>query len=345
MNRHSAAQYFLDATHLNEAKECTSIHDNTIDFTGREAMKINLISLVLFLIPSLVSATELNLNKQRFSVNTSIGYLSGTAHEYVYDPDTGAQLSHLVWKMETDPIIRAEGVYQLNSWLEANLNGWINLSTGNGVMDDYDWFPPIVPFAMWSHHPDTHLNQANEADINLKIGFLKTQNYKLSGILGYQRTLYSFVAKGGCYNYYYGAVVGCFPEDAVEIGYKQTYNMPYLGIAGHYLFKLWELSGLFKYSNQVAARDIDQHYGRMLTFYEGSNKFKYYNLSLNLGYYIKPQIKLFTEGSFNQIPNKKTGTVLWDQTSNDRIDIPGAAAGLSNKNYILSFGIQFTSWG
>lgn len=306
-------------------------------------LKINA-TLLLSLISCGLHAVDNSLTKQKFSVNASIGYLSGTAHEHVYDPDNGAQISHLVWKMETTPIIRAEGAFQVNSWLEASLNGWINLATGDALMDDYDWFPPIIPFAMWSHHPDTDLQQANEVDINLKAWFLQKPNYKLGGILGYQRNLYSFVAKGGCYNYFYGALVGCFPEGEVGIGYKQTYNLPYIGIAGRYLIHLWEFAGLVKYSNQVSARDVDQHYSRTLTFYEGSNKFDYYNLNLNAGYYVKPQIKLFAEGAFNYIPNKKTGTVIIDQSTNERNDITGAAAGLSNKNYILSFGIQYTGW-
>ncbi len=306
-------------------------------------IKINLALVILSLISCLVQAAETELSKQKFSVNASLGYISGTAHEYVYNPDNGTQLSHLLWKMENAPIIRAEGAYKINSWLDAGLNAWINLNKGNyALMDDYDWYPPIVPFFMWSDHPDTDLRQASEVDLNLKGWFLQKSNYKLAAMVGYQRNLYSFVAKGGCFNYYFGAFVGCFPEGQIGIGYKQTFNMPYIGLAGNYLWKLWELTGHLKYSNQVTARDIDQHYQYPpRTFYEGSNNFKYYNLNLNAGYYVKPQIKLFAEGSFNYIPNKKTGSVVIDQLTNERTDYADAA-GLSNQNYIFSLGIQYT---
>ena len=298
--------------------------------------------LLFALLPGALYAQENNHSQQKFYLNTSVGYLAGNAPEYVFDPNTGSQLSHLVWRMQDAPIIRAQGAFQINSWFEASLNGWINLTTGNALMDDYDWFPPIVPFAMWSHHPDTDLQQANEVDLNLKAWVLQNKQFQLGGVLGYQRNLYSFAAKGGCYSYYYGAVQGCFPEGEVVIGYKQTFNMPYIGIAAQYAVKAWELTGLFKYSNQVAARDIDQHYSRTLSFYESSNKFESFMLNINLGYYIKPQIKLFTEGLFNDIPKRKTGTVIIDQSINDRQDITGEAAALSNRNYILSFGIQYT---
>lgn len=289
-------------------------------------------------------ATAMNLTKQKFSLNASLGYVTGTAEEFVYDPNqNGALLSHLVWKMEGVPIVRAHGNYQINSWLEAGVGGWINLKIGEGLLDDYDWLPPITVFEMWSHHTDTKVKQASEADIHLKGWLLQKSNYKLGALVGYQRNLYSFIARGGCFNYYFGAYVGCFPAGEAGIGYKQTFNMPYLGVAGQLLINNWDFSGLFKFSNQVSARDIDQHYQRALTFYEGSNKFKYYNASLNAGYFIKPQLKLFTEASYNYIPNKKITSTMVDNLNDFRIDFPDSA-GLSNQNYMLSVGVQFSGW-
>lgn len=304
-------------------------------------MKItNWVFLVLWLSAAPLQSAIMKHAEQKVAAAVSIGYISGTAHEYVYLAE-GALLSHLLWNMEQAPIIRAEGTFPLNSWLEAGLSGWINLDQGEALMDDYDWEPPISVFSKWSHHPDTDLRQANEVDIHLKGWFLQKEHWSLAGMVGYKRSLYSFLAKGGCFNYDFGLNVGCFPEGEVGIGYKQTYTLPYLGIAGMYSLRSWVIQSAFKYSNWVEGRDKDQHYQTYFTFYEGSNHFKYYEASVNAGYFVTSRVKVFAEGIYNLIPNKKMGTVVVDNLVNERFDIEGPVAGFSNNNYILSLGIQY----
>lgn len=281
-------------------------------------------------------------NKSLFSINTSLGYLGGSAHEFVYDSDTGTKISQLNWEMKGAPIVQAEGNYQLLSWLDANLRGWITLGKGNVLMDDYDWLTPGQShWSDWSHHTDTDLRGANEVDVSLRAFALQNDAYKLGGIIGYQRNLYSFLAKGGCYNYDNGTDIGCSPDGQVEIGYQQTFNMPYLGVIGTYAHDAMELSGIVKYSALVSGRDVDQHYQRKLTFTEGSNQFEFYNASLNAGYYVKPQVKLFVMGSYTYFPNKKTGIEITDHTEDVIVFLPTGSAGFYNKNYILALGVQY----
>jgi plasminogen activator len=287
-----------------------------------------------------ISATYTN---DRLSLNGSIGYLAGKSQEYVYDRNTGHKISQLNWRIKGDAVIKGEANYKLRPWLDANAQGWITLATGKAVMDDYDWLVPGQRhWSHWSHHNDTDLRQGNEFDLSLRAWFLQKPNYQLAGLIGYQRTLFSFLAKGGCYNYDNGNSIGCFADDEKGIGYKQTFKTPYLGIAGKYLVNAFEINGLFKFSNEVNARDVDQHFQRNLTFKEGSNQFKFYNLTVNTGYHVKPHIKLFAEGDFNYFPHKKTSTSIRDNSSGEMTFEGSGSSGLNNKYLIISLGVQYT---
>ena len=204
----------------------------------------NVIRMCFFLSIATTSALAARVAypDDRLFINASLGYLSGTAQEFVYDSDTGQKISQLNWRMQGNLIFKAEGSYPLSSWLDATLHGWINLAQNNALMDDYDWLDPTQKhWTDWSHHPDTDLRQANEVDVSLKGWFLQKTNYRLAAMLGYQRSLYSFLARRGCYWYDNGSNVGCFPPDEGGIGYKQTFAMPYLGFVGAYRLHLFEM--------------------------------------------------------------------------------------------------------
>lgn len=281
-------------------------------------------------------------SSDRFSINGSIGYLAGKSQEYVYDSDTGQKISQLNWKIKGNAVIKGEGNYRLLPWLDFNAQGWITLAKGNAVMDDYDWLNPFQRhWTDWSHHDDTDLRQANQFDLGLRGWFFQRTSLRLAALLGYQRTLFSFLAKGGCYNYNDGNYIGCFSDGEKGIGYKQTYSTPYIGLAGNYRVNAYEFNGLFKFSNLVHARDVDQHYLRDLTFKERGDHFKLYNLTVNAGYYVRPQIKLFAEGAFSYIPTQKTSTYIRDNETQELYYAPKGSAGFNNKNMVLALGIQY----
>ncbi|MCL9685001.1 omptin family outer membrane protease [Legionella maioricensis] len=277
-----------------------------------------------------------------FSLDVSVGYLSGKSKELVYDAPTGRKISELDWKISGESIIRGEANFHLFQWLDFNAQGWINLQQGRAVMDDYDWLNPNqISWTHWSHHEDTKLRQANEFDLNLRSWFIQQTSYQVAGIAGYQRTLFSFLGKGGCFTYNNGENIGCFIPGESVIGYKQVYESPYIGLAGKYLVKSFEFNGMFKFSNRVNAKDVDQHYLRNLTFHEQSSQSKYYNVVLNAGYFIKPQIKLFAEGSLGYFPNTMAKTEIIDNSTGAREYLPRGSAGLGNRNYIIALGVQY----
>lgn len=81
--------------------------------------------------------------------------------------------------------------------------------------------------------------------------------------------------------------------------------MPYIGLTGNYRYDNFEFSGTLKYSGWVKASDNDEHYARDLTFRSKVKNQNYYSIAANAGYYVTPNAKVYVEGSWNRITNKK----------------------------------------
>lgn len=300
-------------------------------------------TLVLVVIAFSAQATTTQIN-QRLSLSGEIGYLSGKSREFVYYSGTGTKLSQLNWYINGETVLKGEANYKITSLLDLNARGWINLGADNAEMDDYDWLAlEQRHWSHWSHHKDTNLSQGNNFDFSMRVWFFQRLNLQFGGILGYQRTLFSFLAKGGFFNYDNGTDIGSFPAGLKVIGYQQTYSAPYIGLAGQYFIHKLVFSGLLKFSNFVDAQDVDQHYLRELTFKEQSNNGIFYNFTINAGYYVKPQIKIFAEGDFNYFPKRNAGTAMIDNREGTRVYFDENSAGLANQNMIISLGVQYTS--
>lgn len=307
-----------------------------------KSLAISGLSLWALLVnPQTIQANSYN-PLEKLSLSTSIGYLTGKSEEFVYQLPTGRKLSQLNWDIKGEAILRGEANYRLLEWLDFNAQGWINFDSGNARMDDYDWLNPNqYEWTHWSHHDDTSLKQANQFDLGLRAWFFQRPNYRLAGIAGYQRSLFSFDAHGGCYTYDNGQDQGCFRPGIKVIGYKQTYESPYLGFAGNYQINNFEFNGIFRASSWTKASDVDQHYLRDLTFKETGSQSDYYNFVLNAGYFVKPQFKIFAEGSFSYFPNHHASTEIIDNDTGESNYYPGGSAGLANRNYIVALGIQY----
>ncbi len=275
------------------------------------------------------------------SLSTSLGVLSGKAHEYVYYSETGSKLSQLDWHIKNAAIINGELNYDFLAWLSINGRGWITLAKNKAAMDDYDWFDPNQKsWTDWSHHENTHLNYANELDLSLRAWLMQKQSYKLGLAAGYQWDSFSWRATGGCYQYNNGTETGCFPGNQPGIGYQQKFRAPYVGLAGKYFINNFEFNALLKFSDWVSAQDHDEHYARNLTFTERGTHSKYYAATINSGYFVTRNAKIFVEASYNHYSNGRADTEIIDNDTGYH-EHDSNSAGLSNKNYTLALGLQY----
>lgn len=277
-----------------------------------------------------------------FNASLSAGVLSGKSHEMVYDSNTGRKISQLDWKIKNVAILKGSVSWDLYSFFTLNVCGWTSLASGTGHMDDYDWLNENQPnWTDHSSHASTRVNHANEYDLNLKSWIFQDNNYKAGIAVGYQETRFSWTATGGAYNYNNGATTGNFPIGARAIGYSQRFSMPYIGLTGSYRINDFELNALLKFSDWVRAHDNDEHYMRNLTFRERSTKSRYYGTSVDAGYYITPNTKVFTEFTYSKYKEGKSGTQIIDTSSGESTYLSGDAAGISNKNYTITAGLQY----
>ncbi|KTD70101.1 MULTISPECIES: omptin family outer membrane protease [Legionella] len=303
--------------------------------------KIVMLALTSLSITYSLNTYAAEYREDGLSLSASLGILSGKAHEYVYYSGTESKLSQLDWRIKNAAIINAEFNYDFLAWFSVNGRGWTTLAKSKSVMDDYDWFNPYQEsWTDWSHHENTHLNYANELDLGLRAWLMQQQDYKLGLAAGYQWSSFSWRAKGGCYQYNNGAYTGCFASDQPGIGYQQKFSTPYVGLAGKYFINNFEFNALLKYSNWVAARDHDEHYDRNLTFYERGNNFTYYAATLNSGYFVTPQAKVFVEASYNHYSNGRADTEIIDNDTGKH-GYEDDSAGISNKNYSIALGMQY----
>lgn len=300
--------------------------------------KIGTAALLLTL-PSIASASQLF---NQLSISASLGYMTVNSREYVYNQATESKISQLNWENSGLAVIRGEANYPLMNLLDLNARGWINLDNSAALMNDYDWrIANQTAPSDHSYHPNTVQHQASQYDFGLRLWFFKEEHFKFGASGGYQRSLFSFNARGGCFSYSNGANTGCFADGTPVIGYQQTFASPYVGLIGSLFYQPFELTGIFQFSNLVSAKDLDQHYLRTLTFYDNGRNFEYYSGMITLGYYIKPQIKLFAEGAYTYYSNDHADTGMYNYSTGEYQYFSRGSAGLSSKNYAIALGIQY----
>lgn len=55
------------------------------------------------------------------SLVASVGVLNGRAGEYVYDNDTGRRVSHLDWRINHTPVVRASLSWDAGRWVSLDV--------------------------------------------------------------------------------------------------------------------------------------------------------------------------------------------------------------------------------
>ncbi|CNI69791.1 omptin family outer membrane protease [Yersinia vastinensis] len=307
-------------------------------------MKITLITkesvctLALLLASHTAAANQQSHITNNVIVSTSLGLLNSESREFVYNvPGNGRKLSQLDWKAKNTPIIKAEVSWNFLSRLTLSARGWSTLTSSHGLMDDYDWLnSKQTQWSHWSHHEKSNLNYANEMDVNAKFWFLQQHNYRISLMYGYQRYNNSWTAYGGHSNY-----TKPQPDEVAGLGYKQKFDMPYVGLASHYRYQDYEFNTLVKYSRWVNAQGHDEHYLRNLSFKDSSKKSRYYGIVINAGYYITNNTKLLIEAAWNRYSEGKGGTQILDRTTGASAKF-SEGSGISHQNQSISVGLQYT---
>ena len=296
---------------------------------------------IIFTLPVLAD-DALGSETRRVKTGLTTGWLGAKSGEYVYDPDSDKKISELQWKVNNAPIIQGDISWDALSWLTLGARGWTTLSHSGGYMDDYDWLTPGQSgWSHWSTHPNTRLNYGNEFDLSATGWLLNSGQYALGAVVGYQQTRFSWRADGGSFSYYNGEVTGEFPRDAPGIAYRQKFSTPYMGITGLYRQGNFELSGLIKFSPWAMGSNNDEHYARDLTFRDSTSHSRYYSATLDAGYYLTANAKVYTRLNYSRYSEGKGGMEVIDHAEGVTDYSGGNTAGSANGYYTVSAGLQY----
>ncbi|OKP01141.1 omptin family outer membrane protease [Xenorhabdus eapokensis] len=250
-------------------------------------------------------------------------------------------LSQLNWKIGDALIARDKVSWNPLDRLTMNAGGWVRLSSRDSKMVDYDGLD--VNQSHWTHwsSSDTDINDANEFDLNAAGWLIKQSNYKLGAVLGYQETRFSWTAYGGHYIYDNDANIGEFPTGMAGVGYKQKYSVPYIGLSGQYRYQDFEFNLLLKYSPWVKAWGNDEHYMRRLTLPQRSDNVHYFGASIDAGYYLTQNTKVYTAFIWNKYREGKGQTRFIYYDADYTKDLGDDSIGIENRNYSLDLGLQY----
>ncbi len=78
-----------------------------------------------------------------------------------------------------------------------------------------------------------------------------------------------------------------------------------------------------------------------MTFREKTASARYYGASVDAGYYVTPNAKVFAEFTYSKYEEGKGGTQIFDNVSGQSGTIDGDAAGIANHNYTVTAGLQY----
>ncbi|HAO0301243.1 TPA: omptin family outer membrane protease [Escherichia coli] len=314
-------------------------------------MRLHILTMALtapLAFSSLASTSSPFFTPEKVSTDISLGTLSGKTKERVYNEvEGGRKVSQLDWKYSNAAIIKGTINWELMPQVSLGLSGWTTIDSRSGDMIDKDWLDANNPNT-WtdeSRHPRTHLNYANEFDLNIKGWVFNEPDRKLGVMAGYQESRYSFNSTGGTYIYSenggFRNETGAFPDTERGIAYKQRFKIPYIGLISSWRYNDIEINGAFKYSGWVDASDNDEHYERGLTFRSRVNNQHYYAVTTNIGYYVTASAKVYVEGTWNRITNKKGNATVYDRNDNTTETFKNGA-GIESYNMMAVAGLKYT---
>jgi plasminogen activator len=292
--------------------------------------------------------THALFSNQKINVSAAIGKMSVQANESLYELPANNKVSELDWHTHSIDILSADINYAPNQWFSVGLRGWTSLTQGNAIMDDYDWDDiRRSDWTRWSHHPTTRQQYANEIDLNGTFWFLQQLSYRIGAVAGYQKSKYSWAGYGGHYIYedpIFGPLwIYTFdkPDSELVLGYKQTFNTPYLGISAQWQQGKWSADVLGKYSQWTTVYADDEHYARSLYHRSTLNGGKYYALSLKAGYDITPSTRFFVQATYSKHTQSSNGdTQVYNHKTGATSSFTTNTVGASNRSHSLSVGLR-----
>jgi len=306
--------------------------------------------LVIVLAVSILNANN-NITKE-----LTLSTLNSTSYEIVNDPNTGKQISELIWEAKGVNMIGLKLNYQIQDSHIISLSYKTNITDGDSVMDDYDWIKDYTTeWSHWSHHPNTKLESLTIFDLNFNRKISPIFNMESYFVVGYKVENKKFKAYDGSFIYSsdYGFRDNIFDMTGLGITYEETFNTLYTGLSMSKKYSKFILKGKLLYSPLVKSKNKDNHHNRSFI---NSNTFGNTTMiSLDLGAEIPYKINTKFEITYSNVKYSETSgttrrryyadTYYKDDKGNIQLIPEGTlnvygGAGISNSYSMLNISIM-----
>lgn len=285
------------------------------------------------------------LRTETVAFEASAGYLSGTAHEFVYRvPGDGSKLSQLNWEMNRAAVAGGRVVVQPFDRIAVRAKGWATLAAEN-TLNDYDWLLGFRGFDSWTHwstHPNTETTKAFQGDVSIAAAFWREQDFALTAIAGYRYMTMKWNAAGGSYVYSTHALrdtTGNFP-DRVGIAYQQWWQTPYVGAGINFAMEDLTLTGEVIGSVWSQGRDKDYHALRNVLFEENFSPAKMVGAAAGVEYRFSPVWSAVGRVEYERYFEAKGSTRILNGVTGTTTFVPKPGAGADNETILVSLGIK-----
>lgn len=307
---------------------------------------------------SLPDAPAFVAGAARFSLGATVGQLSGTASELVFDYPRGERfkISELTWDLKEVTVAGLQGSVGFGGRWRVNLGFWSAVSEGSSSMIDRDWLyveaieAGLVPADAigdddWTHesrHEDVTLDQGLLLDLNLTVDAWRRGPFLVWGILGYQQDSLTWSARGGSYVYSVGRfrdTRGRF-DDVEVIQYEQIHRIPYLGVGASWSTPAFTAEAHLLASTAVSAEDTDHHRLRDTVFSGSFSGGTFVGLGASANWVFAPP--WYLRGSLeSQSVSRIVGDVTMDSPDGQAKFKDGGGVALDATQIALEVGLRY----
>lgn len=281
---------------------------------------------------------------EKVVIEPFVGYLRGTATEYVYDPISKRKVSQLDWNANATTV-GGRVAFGLMDGLAVRGRFW-SVVSGDANMRDRDWLYGYNGNSSWSEqslHPQTSVSKAWQADVSLAYTVVQAGDVAVAALAGYRHYEIKYRATGGSYIYSgldYRDTTGNFTPGQLGISYQQWWDTPYLGIGTYYRSNDFSLS-MELYGSPVSySRDRDYHALRYTLFKEKFQPLGMVGASLGLEYQITPMFSVAGRLDYTRYSEQKGGTRMIDYAAEESYRFPKPSAGADSDTLHLTLGVK-----
>lgn len=278
------------------------------------------------------------------SGEVSGGYLSGLAHEMVYEHGLRGHretVSQLDWQLENIFMLGGKASVRILDRLSFNAAMWLAVTEGSGEMRDYDWL--VDGASEWSDFSlsDVDVTEGYAFDMNVSVDVIRWQAVNVFVLGGYKQSGWTW-EDSGRYALY---TVDRWRDTRFDlhgdnmITYEQEFQMPYIGAGVDIQWRGLTVSAYGIFSDWVYAYDWDDHWARELRFEEEFEDGRMYGFGVKATYQF--QGGFFVSGAFDYQKNKLTVGDMYVTENGTDWYWDKDVAGIDNRVSMFSFAAGF----